>query len=167
MKSPKDSSRNVSLMLSRSWLWLHLSLMYHKPMSPPLEVRTNNISSFLQRFAVAFSCDDLGTHYMAGLLPTAAGDTGSLLKLVFDFGFSPGMYVTFLILRLVNICRLLCRQIIWHATKSILSALPSDNKTNQWESLLVRISTLLQLCWAACRVPSILRGYTPKKWLPG
>lgn len=126
-------------MLSSTWLWLHLSLMYHKPMSPALEVRTNSIPSFsvlpwsLAVMIWAHSCD-----YVAGLLPTAAGDTGSLLQLVFAFGFSPGRDVTFLILRLVKICRLLCRHILWHATKSILSALPSENKTNQWESFLVK-----------------------------
>lgn len=55
----------------------------------------------------AHSCD-----YAAGPLPTAAGDTRSLLHFVFAFGFSPGMYVTFLILRLVKICQLLCRHIL-------------------------------------------------------
>lgn len=145
-------------MLSSMWPWLHLSLMYHKPMS--------HLGQWEQT-AVELNCDDLGTCYAAGLLPIAAGDTGSLLQLVFAFGLSPGMCVTFLILRLVKICRLLCGQIIWHALKSILSALLSENKTNHWELLLVRIVSLLQLCWTACRAPSILGGYTPKKWLPG
>lgn len=144
-------------MLSSMWPWLHLGLMYHKPMGPLWQ---------WEQTAVEFNCDDLGTRYAAGLLPPAAGDTGSLLQLVFAFGLSPGMCVTFLILRLVKICRLLCGQIIWHALKSILSALPSENKTNHWEPLLVRIVSPLQLCWAACRAPSMLGGYTPKKWLP-
>lgn len=134
--------------------FLHWCFLYHNPVPPALKVGTNCISfsffstrQIFQFFFFFFNCDDPGRHYLVVLLPKARGNTRLLLWFLFVWFCFPSWNMSHILnLRLLNICRLLSMHIIRHAMKCIISVLQSENRTNHWLPLLVRIVLPLQLC---------------------